>query len=93
MWYFVMDNSGAGASFLRVLWFPLQIFIPKVLPHELKKIVVGFTPRRPGLKPGSSHVGFFDGQHSGAGASFLRVLWFPLPIFIPKVLPQELKKK
>jgi hypothetical protein len=25
-------------------------------------VVEGFPPRRPGFKPGSGHVGFFDGQ-------------------------------
>jgi hypothetical protein len=34
------------------------------------------------------HVGFCGGQ-SGAGAGFLRVLRFPLPIFIPPIAPQS----
>jgi hypothetical protein len=38
--------------------------------------------------PGSGHVGFCGGQ-SGAGADFLRVLRFPLPIFIPSIAPQS----
>jgi hypothetical protein len=29
------------------------------------------------------------GGQSGAGAGFLRVLWFPLPIFIPPIAPQS----
>jgi hypothetical protein len=29
------------------------------------------------------------GRQSGAGAGFLRVLWFPLPIFIPPIAPQS----
>jgi hypothetical protein len=29
------------------------------------------------------------GRQSGAGAGFLRVLWFPLPIFIPPISPQS----
>jgi hypothetical protein len=33
------------------------------------------------------HVGFCGGQ-SGAGAGFLRVLRFPLPIFIPPIAPE-----
>jgi hypothetical protein len=32
MWDFVMDKSGAGAGFLRELWFPLPIFIPPIFP-------------------------------------------------------------
>jgi hypothetical protein len=38
-------------------------------------------------QPGSGHVGFRGGQ-SGAGAGFLRVLRFPLPIFIPPTAPK-----
>jgi hypothetical protein len=30
------------------------------------------------------------GGRSGAGVGFLRVLWFPLPIFIPPIAPQSL---
>jgi hypothetical protein len=30
------------------------------------------------------------GGQSGAGAGFLRVLWFPLLIFIPPIAPQSL---
>jgi hypothetical protein len=41
----------------------------------------------PGFKPGSGHVGFCGGQ-SGAGAGFLRVLRFPLPVFIPPIAPK-----
>jgi hypothetical protein len=29
------------------------------------------------------------GGQSGAGAGFLQVLWFPLPIFIPPIAPQS----
>jgi hypothetical protein len=29
------------------------------------------------------------GGQSGAGEGFLRVLWFPLPIFIPSIAPQS----
>jgi hypothetical protein len=32
------------------------------IASQIKKIVVGFSPRRPGFKPGSYHVGFCDGQ-------------------------------
>jgi hypothetical protein len=41
----------------------------------------------PGFEPGSAHVGFCGGQ-SGAGAGFLRVLRFPLPISIPPIAPK-----
>jgi hypothetical protein len=39
------------------------------------------------MMPGSGHVGFCGGQ-SGAGVGFLRVLRFPLPIFIPPIVPK-----
>jgi hypothetical protein len=54
----------------------------------LKRLVAGFSARRPGFKPGSSHAGFCGGQ-SDAGAGFLRVLRFPLPIFTPPISPQS----
>jgi hypothetical protein len=44
--------------------------------------------RRPGFEVGSGHVGSSDG-HSGDSAGFLRVLRFPLPIFIPPTAPQS----
>jgi hypothetical protein len=34
MWNFVMDKSGAGADFLRELWFPLPIYIPSTSPQS-----------------------------------------------------------
>jgi hypothetical protein len=34
MWDFVMDKSGAGAGFLRKLWFPLPIYIPSASPQS-----------------------------------------------------------
>jgi hypothetical protein len=42
--------------------------------------------RRPGFEPGS--CGICGGQ-SGAGAGFLLVLRFPLPILIPPTAPQS----
>jgi hypothetical protein len=47
----------------------------------LKRLVAGFPPRRPAR-------GICGGQ-SGAGVGFLRVLRFPLPIFIPPISPQS----
>jgi hypothetical protein len=44
----------------------------------------------PGFEPGSGHVGFC-GEQSGAGAGFLRVLRFPLPIFIPPIAPKIIR--
>jgi hypothetical protein len=34
MWDFVMDKSGAGASFLAELLFPLPIYIPSASPQS-----------------------------------------------------------
>jgi hypothetical protein len=33
MWDFMMDKSGAGAGFLRELWFPLPIYIRSASPQ------------------------------------------------------------
>jgi hypothetical protein len=54
----------------------------------LKRLVAGFPPWRPGFDPGVWSSGICGGQ-SGAGADFLRVLRFPLPIFIPPIAPQS----
>jgi hypothetical protein len=43
----------------------------------------------PGFEPGSVQVGFCGGQ-SSAGVGFLRVLRFPLPIFIPPIAPKSI---
>jgi hypothetical protein len=48
------------------------------------RLVAGFPPRR----PGSGHVGFVMDEVA-LGAGFLRVLRFPLPIFIPPIAPQS----
>jgi hypothetical protein len=48
MWNFVMDKSGAGARFLRVLWFPLPIFIPPISPQSPSHIIRGWH-NRPGV--------------------------------------------
>jgi hypothetical protein len=55
---------------------------------KLKRLVAGFLPRRPGFDPGVWSSGMCGGQ-SGAGAGFLRVLRFPLPIFIPPIARQS----
>jgi hypothetical protein len=39
--------------------------------------------------PTAAARGSICGGQSGAGAGFLRVLWFPLPIFIPSIAPQS----
>jgi hypothetical protein len=41
MWDFVMDKSGTGAGFLRVLWLFLPIFIPQILPQSPSSIIWG----------------------------------------------------
>jgi hypothetical protein len=45
MWDFVMDKSGAGAGFLRVLRFPLPIFIPPIFPQSSSPIIWGWYNR------------------------------------------------
>jgi hypothetical protein len=41
-WDFVMDKIGAGADFLRVLRFPLAIFIPPIYPQSPSPIIRGW---------------------------------------------------
>jgi hypothetical protein len=44
MWDFVMDESGAGAGFLRELHFPLPIYIPSASPQSsLRKLLCSLT--------------------------------------------------
>jgi hypothetical protein len=38
-------QSGAGAGFLRVLWFPLTILIPPTAPHSSSAIIRGWYNR------------------------------------------------
>jgi hypothetical protein len=45
----------------------------------LRRLVAGLPPRRPGFEHGVRSCGIYGGQ-SGAGAGFLRILRFPLPI-------------
>jgi hypothetical protein len=45
MWDFVMDESGAGAGFLRVLRFSLPIFIPPISPQSPSPIIRGWYNR------------------------------------------------
>jgi hypothetical protein len=52
------------------------------------RLVAGFPPRRPGVRARVWSCGIYGGQ-SGAGAGYLRVLRFPLPIFIPPIAPQS----
>jgi hypothetical protein len=49
MWDFVVDKSGAGAGFLRVLRFPLPIFIPPIPPKIILIYHRGLynRPKRP----------------------------------------------
>jgi hypothetical protein len=38
-------QSGAGAGFLQVLWFPLLIFIPPIAPQSPSSIIWGLYNR------------------------------------------------
>jgi hypothetical protein len=38
-------QSGAGAGFLRVLWFPLPVFIPPIAPQSFSSIIWGLYSR------------------------------------------------
>jgi hypothetical protein len=48
MWDFVMDKSGAGAGFLRELWFPLPIYVSFAFPQSSSLITRGLY-NRPGV--------------------------------------------
>jgi hypothetical protein len=43
MWDFVVGQSGAGVGFLRVLRFPLPIFIPPIAPKIILIYHLGFV--------------------------------------------------
>jgi hypothetical protein len=49
---------------------------------QLKRLVAGFPPQKPGFEPRSGHVGFVVDK-VGLWAGFLRVLRLPLPVLIP----------
>jgi hypothetical protein len=51
------------------------------------RAIAGFPPRLPGFEPGMASE--ICGGQSDAGARFLRVLRFPLPIFIPPNSPSS----
>jgi hypothetical protein len=56
----------------------------------INRITFSLSPPHRGgpvFEPGSGHVGFCGGQ-SGAGAGFLQLLRFLLPIFIPPIAPK-----
>jgi hypothetical protein len=52
------------------------------------RLVAGFPPRRPGFKHGSGQVGFVVDKVA-LGQIFVRVLRFPMPIFIPPNSPSS----
>jgi hypothetical protein len=64
-------------------------FSYKYLHYTRERLVADFLPLLSGVRDRVCHVGFSGGQ-SGAGAGFLRVLRFPLPIFIPPIAPKIL---
>jgi hypothetical protein len=51
---------------------------------QLRRLIAGFPPHRPGFEPGSVHV-----RLVALRAGVLRVLRFSLPIFIPPAAPQS----
>jgi hypothetical protein len=51
----------------------------------LKQLVTGFSPQKPGFKPGSVHVGFVV-EKVALGQVFLQVLWFSPVSIIPPLL-------
>jgi hypothetical protein len=66
--------------------FPL---IKSKAAPQLRRLVAGFPPRRPGFKPESGHVGFCDGHKWRWGRFSPRTSRFPLPMYIPSASPQS----
>jgi hypothetical protein len=63
-----------------------EMGLKKAAP-QLKQLIAGFPLLRSGVRDWVCHVGFCGGQ-SGAGVGFLRVLRFPLTIFISPIAPK-----
>jgi hypothetical protein len=83
-------RSGSRERFLRVLWFPLQILIQPsaTLFSSISWVWHDCPLKRNQVLARVRSCGICGGQ-SGAGVGFLRVLRFPLPIFIPPIAPQS----
>jgi hypothetical protein len=58
----------------------------------LRRLFAGLSPRRPGFRPGSVHVGFVVDKVT-LGQVFLRVLRFSPVNFIPPVLHFTVKRR
>jgi hypothetical protein len=61
----------------------IQRYMSNMAMPCLKQLVAGFPPRQPGFDPRSCGI---CGGPSGTGAGFLRVLRFPLPILLHRLL-------
>jgi hypothetical protein len=84
----MMKNVNGATSQKVALFFLLSLLrVPERLRHSSSGQLLASHRCGPGFEPGSGHVGFCGGQ-SGAGAGFLRVLRFPLPIRIPPIAPK-----
>jgi hypothetical protein len=60
-----------------------------VAAPQLKRLVAGFSTRRPGFKSGSIHVGFVVDKVA-LGQVFSEYFGFPcMPIFIPPISPKS----
>jgi hypothetical protein len=57
-----------------------------------RRLVAGLSPQRPGISPGSLHVGFVVDKLA-LGQVFPRELWFSSVNFIPPVLHYKEKQK
>jgi hypothetical protein len=64
----------------------------KILMRNLRRLVAGLSPRKPGFDPGSVHAEFVVDKVA-LGQVFLRVLRFSFVSFIPPVLQYPEKRK
>jgi hypothetical protein len=66
--------------------YKIQVYGVVVL--QLRRLVVGFPPRRAEIEPRSGHVRFVV-DRVVLGQSFRRVFRFPLPVLIPPTAPHS----
>jgi hypothetical protein len=79
----VMENSNV-AQLTAIFLHSYRVF--RAAP-QFRRLVASFPPRRPGFEPGCGNVEFVVDKAHWEG--FLRVLRFPLPIFIAPTAPQS----
>jgi hypothetical protein len=82
-------ENGSGEDYLRILRFPLSVLISltTACDRAIAQAVTRWLPTAAARVRARVWSSGICGGQSGAGAGFLRVLRFPLPIFIPPNSP------